>query len=98
MCAFHTVQRLARQERGENLGELPHHEQGWHSALGQPEVAAGLRHRASSSMLFLLPFHPAASCSLTVTLCLLSLTDACCLIPDAALQIMLWIINAGEQC
>ncbi len=99
MCATQPVQTLdAGQKRSANLGELPDHEQSWHSALRQPEVAAGLRHRAPSSMLFLLPLHPAASCSLAVTLCLLSLTDTYHMALGSALQIMLWIINAGEPC
>ncbi len=76
MCAIQPMPSLVGQERSANLGELPDHEQGWHSALRQPEVTAGLRHRAPSSMLFLLPLHPAASCSLAVTLCLLSLIEA----------------------
>ncbi len=90
MCATQPVQTLdAGQKRSANLGELPDHEQSWHSALRQPEVAAGFRHRAPSSMLFLLPLHPAASCSLAVTLCLLSLTDTYHMALGSALQIML---------
>ncbi len=49
-------------------------------------------------MLFLLPFHPAAPYSLAVTLCLLSLTDTYHMAPGSALQSMLWLINAGQQC